>query len=78
MKEFEVLEMRQAEEAARIFQENEAAARRHFQATASIPIPDDPPLFSQQEQINSFPNTQATVQYLKSVRDAIWSTQDKP
>ena len=37
-----------------------------MQATASIPRPDDPPLFSEKDQMNNFPQTKETIEYLKN------------
>ena len=66
VKEQEALEMRRAEAARRDFEERQASARRQVQATASIPRPDDPPLFSEKDQMNNFPQTKETIEYLKN------------
>ena len=66
LKEQEALEIRQAEEAHRRFEEKQSAARREVHAIASTPIPDDPPLFSQQHLMASFPDTEATSKYLQN------------
>lgn len=63
--EQKALEMRRAEAERRDFEERQAFARRQVQAIASVPRPDDPPLFSHKDRMNTFPHTKEVIEYLK-------------
>ena len=65
VQEQEELHRQTAHEARLEFENRQAAARLQVQAAASLPRPDDPPFFGQINQLNNFPLTAETIQYLK-------------